>query len=94
MSHEEHIQKALRQDPKCLKNWSFRYLPQKRDKKNDKPLEAVGEAAQLQKSGMFLEAAKILKDAFESTATPKLLETLEEVYRESGADEQILEMVG
>jgi len=38
--HEEHLQKALRQDPKCLKNWSFRYLPQKRDRKNDKPHEA------------------------------------------------------
>ena len=94
MAHEEHLQKALRQDPKCLKNWSFRYLPQKRDKKNDKPFEAVGEAAQLQKSGMFLEAAKILKDTYKRTATPELLETLEEVYRESGADEQILEMVG
>ena len=93
-SHEEHLQKALRQDPKCLKNWSFRYLPQKRDKKNDKPLEAIGEAFNLQNSGMFLEAAKILKDTFERTATPELLETLEEVYRASGADEQILEMIG
>ena len=94
MTHEDHLQKALRQDPKCLSNWSFRYLPQKRDKKNDKPLEAIGEAAQLQKSGMFLEAARVLKEAFERTAFPELLELLEEVYRESGTDEQILEMVG
>ena len=94
MTHEDHLQKALRQDPKCLSNWSFRYLPQKRDKKNDKPLEAIGEAAQFQKSGMFLEAARVLKEAFERTAFPELLELLEEVYRESGTDEQILEMVG
>jgi len=92
--HEEHLQKALRQDPKCLKNWSFRYLPQKRDRKNDKPHEAVGEAAQFQKSGMFLDAARVLKDAYESTASPELLGTLENVYQESGADEQILEMIG
>ena len=92
--HEEHLQKALRQDPKCLKNWSFRYLPQKRDRKNDKPHEAVGEAAQFQKSGMFLDAARVLKNAYESTASPELLGTLENVYQESGADEQILEMIG
>jgi hypothetical protein len=92
--HEEHLQKALRQDPKSLKNWSFRYLPQKRDRKNDKPHEAVGEAAQFQKSGMFLDAARVLKDAYESTASPELLRTLENVYQESGADEQILEMIG
>lgn len=92
--HEEHLQKALRQDPKCLKNWSFRYLPQKRDRKNDKPHEAVGEAAQFQKSGMFLDAGRVLKDAYESTASPELLRTLENVYQESGADEQILEMIG
>lgn len=92
--HEEHLQKALRQDPKSLKNWSFRYLPQKRDRKNDKPHEAVGEAAQFQKSGMFLDAARVLKDAYESTASPELLGTLENVYQESGADEQILEMIG
>lgn len=91
--HEEHLQKALRQDPKSLKNWSFRYLPQKRDRKNDKPHEAVGEAAQFQKSGMFLDAARVLKDAYESTASPELLRTLENVYQESGADEQILEMI-
>ena len=92
--HEEHLQKALRQDPKCLKNWSFRYLPQKRDRKNDKPHEAVGEAAQFQKSGMFLDSARVLKNAYESTASPELLGTLENVYQESGADEQILEMIG
>ena len=92
--HEEHLQKALRQDPKSLKNWSFRYLPQKRDRKNDKPHEAVGEAAQFQKSGMFLDAGRVLKDAYESTASPELLGTLENVYQESGADEQILEMIG
>jgi hypothetical protein len=94
LEHEEHLQKALRQDPKCLKNWSFRYLPQKRDRKNDKPHEAVGEAAQFQKSGMFLDAGRVLKDAYESTASPELLGTLENVYQESGADEQILEMIG
>ena len=94
LEHEEHLQKALRQNPKCLKNWSFRYLPQKRDRKNDKPHEAVGEAAQFQKSGMFLDAGRVLKDAYESTASPELLGTLENVYQESGADEQILEMIG
>ena len=92
--HEDHIQKAMRQDPKFLKNWSFRYLSQKRDRKNDKPFEAIGEANQLQKSGMFLEAAKVLKKAFENTANPELLETLEVVYRQSGAEEQILEIIG
>jgi len=94
LEHEEHLQKALRQDPKSLKNWSFRYLSQKRDRKNDKPHEAVGEAAQFQKSGMFLDAGRVLKDAYESTASPELLGTLENVYQESGADEQILEMIG
>lgn len=94
LEHEEHLQKALRQDPKCLKSWSFRYLPQKRDRKNDKPHEAVGEAAQLQKSGMFLDAGRVLKDAFASTASPELLGSLENVYQESGTDEQILEMIG
>ena len=94
LEHEEHLQKALRQDPKCLKNWSFRYLPQKRDRKNDKSHEAVGEATQFQKSGMFLDAGRVLKDAYESTASPELLGTLENVYQESGADEQILEMIG
>ena len=83
--HEDHIQKAIRQDPKFLKNWSFRYLSKKRDRKNDKPFEAIGEANQLQKSGMFLEAAKVLKKAFENTANSELLESLEEVYRQSGA---------
>ena len=92
--HEDHIQKAIRQDPKFLKNWSFRYLSQKRDRKNDKPFEAIGEANQLQKSGMFLEAAKVLKKAFENTANPELLESLEVVYRQSGAEEQILEIIG
>ena len=94
LEHEEHLQKALRQDPNCLKSWSFRYLPQKRDRKNDKTHEAVGEAAQLQKSGMFLDAGRVLKDAFASTASPELLGSLENVYQESGADEQILEMIG
>ena len=92
--HEDHIQKAIRQDPKFLKNWSFRYLSKKRDRKNDKPFEAIGEANQLQKSGMFLEAAKVLKKAFENTANHELLETLEVVYRQSGAEEQILEIIG
>ncbi len=94
LTHEDHLQKALRQNPKCLKNWSFRYLPQKRDSKNDKPLEAIGEAVQLKKSGMFLEAGRVLKEAYESTASPELLDTLENVFQESGADEQILEMLG
>ena len=94
MEHEDHLKKAIRQDPKFLKNWSFRYLSQKRDRKNDKPFEAIGEANQLQKSGMFLEAAKVLKKAFENTANPELLETLEVVYRQSGAEEQILEIIG
>ena len=94
MEHEDHLKKAIRQDPKFLKNWSFRYLSQKRDRKNDKPFEAIGEANQLQKSGMFLEAAKVLKKAFENTANPELLETLEVVYRKSGAEEQILEIIG
>ena len=92
--HEDHLKKAIRQDPKFLKNWSFRYLSQKRDRNNDKPFEAIGEANQLQKSGMFLEAAKVLKKAFENTANPELLETLEMVYRQSGAEEQILEIIG
>ncbi|MBC8259562.1 MAG: hypothetical protein H8E38_11130 [SAR324 cluster bacterium] len=91
--HEEHLKQALRQDPKCLHNWSFRYLPQKRDKKNDKPFEALGEAAQLQKSSMFLEAARVLKDAYGQTAFPELLKALEVVYRKSGADQQIMEMI-
>ena len=94
LEHEKHLHNALRQDPNCLKNWSFRYLPQKRDRKNDKPHEAFGEAAQLQKSGMFLDAGQVLKDAFASTASPELLGSLENVYQESGADEQILEMIG
>ena len=94
MEHEDHLKKAIRQDPKFLKNWSFRYLSQKRDRKNDKPFEAIGEANQLQKSGMFLEAAKVLKKAFENTANPELLETLEVVYRKSGAEEQILGIIG
>ena len=92
--HEEHLQKALRQDPKCLKNWSFRYLPQKRDRRNDKPLEAIGEARQLQKSGMFMEAGRVLKEAYENTASLELLESLENVFKASGAEEQILEMIG
>lgn len=92
--HEYHIQKAIRQDPKFLKNWSFRYLPQKRDKKNDKPFEAIGEANQLQKSGMFMEAANVLKKAFENTGNPELLEALEGVYRQSGTEEQILTIIG
>ena len=94
MEHEDHLKKAIRQDPKFLKNWSFRYLSKKRDRKYDKPFEAIGEANQLQKSGMFLEAAKVLKKAFENTANPELLETLEVVYRQSGAEEQILEIIG
>ena len=94
IEHEDHLKKAIRQDPKFLKNWSFRYLSQKRDRKNDKPFEAIGEANQLQKSGMFLEAAKVLKKAFENTANPELLETLEVVYRKSGAEEQILGIIG
>ena len=28
--HEFHLQEALRQDPNCLKNWSFSYLPSKK----------------------------------------------------------------
>jgi len=94
LEHEEHLKKALQQDPKCLKNWSFRYLPQKRDKKNDKPHEAVGEASQLQKTGMFLDAGRVLKDAYEVTTDYGLLTTLENIYQESGADDQILEMIG
>ncbi len=94
IEHEDHLKKAICQDPKFLKNWSFRYLSQKRDRKNDKPFEAIGEANQLQKSGMFLEAAKVLKKAFENTANPELLETLEVVYRKSGAEEQILGIIG
>jgi hypothetical protein len=94
LEHDEHIQKALRQDPNCLKSWSFRYLAQKRDRKNDKTHEAVGEAAHLQKSGMFLDAGRVLKDAFASTVSPELLGSLENVYQESGSDEQILEMIG
>ena len=92
--HENHLKKAICQDPKFLKNWSFRYLSQKRDRKNDKPFEAIGEANQLQKSGMFLDATKVLKKAFENTANPELLETLEVVYRQSGAEEQILGIIG
>ena len=92
--HEDHLKKAICQDPKFLKNWSFRYLSQKRDRKNDKPFEAIGEANQLQKKGMFLEAAKVLKKAFENTANPELIETLEGLYQKSGAEEQILEIIG
>ena len=94
IEHEDHLKKAIRQDPKFLNNWSFRYLSQKRDRKNDKPFEAIGEANQLQKSGMFLEAAKVLKKAFENTSNLELLETLEEVYRQSGSEENILEIIG
>ena len=36
----------------------------------------------------------LLKKAFENTANPELLETLEDVYRQSGAEEQILEIIG
>ena len=43
---------------------------------------------------MFLEAAKVLKKAFENTANPELLETLEGLYQKSGAEEQILEIIG
>ena len=92
--HEDHLKKAICQDPKFLKNWSFRYLSQKRDRKIDKPFEAIGEANQLQKKGMFLEAAKVLKKAFENTAHPELLETIEALYQQSGAEEQILEIIG
>ena len=94
IEHEDHLKKAISQDPKFLKNWSFRYLSQKRDRKNDKPFEAIGEANQLQKSGKFLEAAKVLKKAFLDTANLELLETLEVVYRKSGAEEQILGIIG
>ena len=94
MEHEDHIQKAIRQDPKFMKNWSYRYLSQKRDRKNDKYFEAIGEANQLQNSGMFLDAAKVLKKAFENTSHPELLETMEVVYRQSGAEEQILKIIG
>ena len=81
MEHEDHLKKAICQDPNLLKNWSFRYLSQKRDRKIDKPFEAIGEANQLQKSGMFIEAAKVLKKSFENTANLELLETLEVLYR-------------
>ena len=91
--HEDHLKKAICQDPTFLKNWSFRYLSQKRDRKKDKPFEAIGTANQLQKKGMFLEAAKILKKAFENTSNLELLETLEEIYRKSGAEEQILKII-
>ena len=94
IEHEDHLKKAISQDPKFLKNWSFRYLSKKRDRKNDKPFEAIGEANQLQKSGKFLEAAKVLKKAFLDTANLELLETLEVVYRKSGAEEQILGILG
>ena len=94
IEHEDHLKKAISQDPKFLKNWSFRYLSKKRDRKNDKPFEAIGEANQLQKSGKFLEAAKVLKKAFLDTANLELLETLEVVYRKSGAEEQILGIIG
>ena len=43
---------------------------------------------------MYLEAAKVLKKAFEKTANPELLETLEVLYKQSGAEEQILEIIG
>ena len=91
--HEEHIKKAICQDPNFLKNWSFRYLSKKRDRKNYKPFEAIGEANQLQKSGMFMEAAKVLKKSFENTANPELIENLEIVYRQSGSEKQILEII-
>ena len=39
--HEDHLQKAILQDPKTIKNWSFRYLSQKKDRKNYKPFEAT-----------------------------------------------------
>ena len=42
---------------------------------------------------MFLDAAKVLKKAFESTANLELLKILEEIYRQSGAEEQILEII-
>ncbi len=51
--HEDHLKKAICQDPTFLKNWSFRYLSQKRDRKKDKPFEAIGTANQLQKKACF-----------------------------------------
>ena len=94
LEHEDHLQKALRQDPKCLKNWSFRYLPQKRDRKYYRSHEAVGMSIQLQKSGIYLDAARVLKDAYADTASLEILVYFENVYQESGADEKILEMIG
>ena len=43
---------------------------------------------------MFLEAAKVLKKAFENTANHELLVTLEALYHQSGAEEQILGIIG
>ena len=88
--HENHLQKAIFQDPHCLKNSSFSYLPKKRDRKNDKKLEVFGKINQLKKSGLYIEAGLFLKEAFEKDASAELLDKLEDIYFESGEDEQIL----
>ena len=94
LKHEEHLQKALEQDPKCLKNWSFRYLHQKRDRKKDKSHEAIGKAKQLINSGMFIEGVRVLIDAYRKDPFFGLIMSMEKVYQESGSDEKILEMIG
>ena len=69
---------------KMTTNYSPNFDLQKRDKKNDKPHEAVGEASQLQKTGMFLDAGRVLKDAYKVTTYYGLLTTLENIYQERG----------
>ena len=92
--HEDHLQKALRQDPNCLKNWSFSYLSKRRDRGNDKSLEAIGKANQLKIEGLYVEAGIILKEAYERNVFSELLDELENIYLESNADEKILQIVG
>ena len=94
IEHEDHIQKALIQDPNCLKNWSFGYFPKTRNKINLKKLEVLCQSNQLKKKGLYLEAGKVVKKSFKKTSFPELLEELENLYFVSGRDEQILDIVG
>ena len=94
VEHEDHIQKALIQDPNCLVNWSFGYLSQNREIINDKKLEVLGQSNQLKKAGLYLEAANVVKKSFKKASFPEFLDELENIYFESGQNEQIIEIVG
>ena len=91
--HEFHLEKALLQDPNCLKNWSFGYLAQKRDRKNDQKLQVIGESIKLEERGSFLEAGIVLKKFLGKNYYSELLDKLENIYIASGKDEKILKIV-